>query len=110
MIRFGFGILSSLCLLVCGILLWSSPVFHEGLPGSLSALIAAYFDLFRNPVSGGVILAGCALLIMFAQCVTEILLGLVFSASALAASFLCLIGFLGARFPAMADFLEKLFR
>ncbi len=96
--------------LVAGILLWKSGLTPERLPSGAAGWLAAYFDLFHDPVASTALLAACFLLAAAAACVTELLLALVFSALSAAISLLCLIGFIGARFPLFAAYMEHLFR
>ena len=105
MFRLFFRSATALCL-IFGFLLWKAGLSPENLPG-YGGWADAYFDLFRDPMSAAAMLAGCLLLATASACITELLLGLIFSALSAALSLLCLIGFLGAHYPFLARILER---
>jgi hypothetical protein len=110
MIRLAFSAVSTLCLLAAAFLLLQSDAFPEQLPADAAGWVAAFFVLFRDPVTAAALLAGCAALAVVSACVTELLLGLIFSIVSGAVSLACLIGFLGSHYPPLAGYLERLFR
>ena len=110
MIKLGCGAVSLLSLLVAGILLWISPGIPEALPTGIDAWIAAWIDLFRNPVAAVTVFALCAAFAFAAASVTELLLALLFSLATAAFSVLCLLGVLGARHAPALETMEGLLR
>jgi hypothetical protein len=110
MIKLAAGLLTALFLLAATLFLVMTPGFPEDLPSTASGWIAAWFLLFREPLSAGVILSFSILLAVVAASVTELLLSLVFSlVSALLALF-CFLGALGARHPGVAETITQFFR
>lgn len=110
MIKLGCGLLSLLCLLAAAVLIWQTPGFPEKLPTDFAEWVAAWFRLFRNPVSALTLFALCAAFAMVSASVTELLLGLAFSLVTAALSLLCLFGALGATYHPFAEAMENFFR
>jgi hypothetical protein len=71
---------------------------------------AAWFKLFRNPAAAATLLAVSAVLVAGAMCVTDILIGILFSFLSALFAVLCLLGALGSQFAPVAKSLESLFR
>jgi hypothetical protein len=103
MIKLGCGAFSLLCLLVAVFLLWQSPWFPERLPSDAADWAEAWFRLFRNPIAAGALFSLCVAMALGVAVAGEFLSGLVLSLILAAASVLCLLGVLGARFPGFAD-------
>jgi hypothetical protein len=110
MIKLGCGAVSMLSLIAAALLLWISPGIPESLPVGVDGWMAAWIDLFRNPVAAVALFALCAAFAFAAASVTEILLSLLFSLMTAAFSVLCLLGVLGARNPAVVDTVEGLMK
>ena len=110
MFRFVLSITSFICLFIIGTLLWKSHVFPELLPHGAAGWLAALYNSFHNPTTTLVFLTGTFLLTAASACISEFLLGLLFSLLALLAALLCLIGFLGSHFTTVAEHLDKLVR
>jgi hypothetical protein len=110
MLKLACGLVTLLALLAAAALLWTSPGFAGDLPSGLAGWAAAWFDAFRNPGSALLLFALCALLSVAAASVTELLLGIAFALLASLVSLLCLLGALGAKFPGVAEWAEKLLK
>ncbi|HEX2612737.1 MAG TPA: hypothetical protein VHO02_03990, partial [Fibrobacteria bacterium] len=110
MLKLGCGLIALLALLAAAMLLWITPGFAAALPSGLAGWTGAWFAAFRNPGLSIWLFAFCTLLAVAAACVTELLLGILFSVLAALVSLFCLMGVLGARFPGVAEWVEKLLR
>jgi hypothetical protein len=110
MLKLGCGLIALLALLAAAVLLWTTPGFVAALPSGLAGWAGAWFGAFRNPADSVLLFAFCALLAFAAAGVTELLLGVLFASLAALLSLLCLVGVLGARFPGVAEWVEKLLR
>ena len=110
MIRLAFGAVSTLSLLAATFLLFQSDGFPEQLPVQAADWVAAYFGLFHEPVTAAALIGLCVALAAVSACVTELLLGLVFSIATAAVSSACLLGFLGGHYPPLAEYLAELLR
>ena len=108
MFRFLLCITSFVCLFTIGLMLWKAHVFPDLLPQGAAGWVAALYNSFHNPTTTLVFLTGTFLLTAAAACISEFLLGLVFSLIAATAAILCLIGFLGSHYPEIGEFIEKL--
>ena len=64
MFRLIFRTATALCL-IGGFLLWKSGLSGASLPTGAAGWVAAYFDLFRDPVASAALLAVCLLLCLF---------------------------------------------
>lgn len=110
MIKLGFGIAAVVCILAAGILLWLSPVFPEQLPHHAADWAVAWFGLFRNPAAAAVLLSGSLLLLVSAMCLSDILVGILFSFLAALFAIACLLGVLALRFDGVATSMEHLLK
>lgn len=110
MFKIGCGVISLLCLLAAGFVLWQTPGFPEALPSAMADWTVAWFKLFRNPVAAVSLFTLCVGFAVAAASVTELLLGLVFSFATGLLSLLCLFGALGAAYKPFAETVENFFR
>ncbi len=72
--------------------------------------MASWFLLFTNPLTCVILLIGAFFLTVASACAGELVLGLILSALSAFISILCLFGFMGGHYPALAEYMEKLFR
>jgi len=107
MFRFILCIISFICLFTIGLLLWKSHVFPDLLPTGAAGWLAALYNSFHNPTTTLIFLGGTFLLTAASACISEFLLGLLFSLLAFIGAILCLIGYLGSHFTTVSDYLEK---
>jgi len=110
MVKLGCGILSLLCLLAAAFLIWQTPAFPENLPTDSAGWVAAWFKVFRNPVSALSLFGLSVAFAIAAASVTELLLGIIFSLVTAGLSILCLVGALGANYKPFAEAMESFFR
>ena len=108
MIKLASGIVAVVSLAAALIILWLSPTFPEALSHHLTDWAAMWFALFRNPAAAAILLTLATLFLIAAMCLSDILVGLLFSFLAALFAFLCLLGALGSQFPAVAQSLERL--
>lgn len=93
-----------------GLLLIQSDFFPEKLPSHPADMALAFFYLCSDPLSAMALLGFSILFAAAAFCITELLLSLVFSLAAMAASLLCLVGFVGTAYPPLAHSVEAFLR
>ena len=110
MFRLLLSALSFLCLLVAGVLLWQSHSLPASFPHGAAAWMNGWFGLFRNPLTAAVLLTGGFLFSAASACISEMLVGLILSFLSAFLSALCLLGFLGDRYPSIAAHLANLLR
>lgn len=110
MFRILLSAISFLCLITAGLMLWQSHTLPDHFPHGAAAWLSAWFALFSNPISAATLLAGSFLLAAAAACISELLIGLLFTLFAALISALCLFGFMGSHYPMVAEHAEKFFR
>ncbi len=103
-----FSGIATVSLAVNGLLYWQSDAFPKDLPSSGEAWIEAYLHLFHDPFSSGCILVLTLGFTLAAMCITELLLGLVFTILAAAATVFCLVGQLSVHYPPLGHLLIRL--
>ena len=110
MFRIILSAFSFLCLITAGLMLWQSHTLPEHFPHGAAAWLNTWFGLFTNPISAAALLAGSFFLAAAAACISEMLIGLLFTLFSALISALCLFGFMGSHYPTVAEHAEKLFR
>ena len=102
--------LSFRCLIVAGLMLWQSHTLPGHFPNGAAGWLNVWFGLFSNPIMAATILAGSFFLAVASACISELLIGLLFTLLSASISALCLLGFMGSHYPSVAEHMEKLFR
>jgi hypothetical protein len=108
LIRWLFSGIATVSLAVNGLLYWQSDAFPKNLPTGNAGWVEAYLHLFSDPFAAGCILLFTVALTVATMCITELLLGLIFSIVAAAATLFCLVGQLATHYPPLAHMLLRL--
>jgi hypothetical protein len=101
--------MATIALCVNGLLLWQSEGFPQLLPHGTRAWVEAYFHLFSDPLTSTLIFLFTVLLALATFCISEMLLGLVFSIITGALAVLSLLGQIAYHYPPFSHFLIHFF-
>lgn len=108
MIRWLFSGIATVSLAFNGLLYWQSDSFPKDLPNGSAGWVEAYLHLFSDPFAAGCILVFTVALTIATMCITELLLGLIFSIVAAGATLFCLVGQLATHYPPLAHLLLRI--
>lgn len=108
MLKFLLSCVSTLSLLTGGLLLWRTDFFPEKLPTGLGTWVAAFFGLFHDPFTALCLYGFTLIVAVGAWFITELVLGLVWTAVAATLSFLCLLGLLSVHYPPLYQYVQAL--
>ena len=110
MVRIFLSAISFLCLLTAGLMLWQSHTLPEHFPHGAAGWLNVWFGLFANPIAAAILLAGAFFISVASACISELLIGLLFTLFSALISALCLLGFMGSHYPSIGEQVEKIFR
>jgi len=102
--------IATISLCVNGLLLWQSEGFPQQLPQNTVSWLEAYFHLFVDPLTATMIFSFTLLLALATFCITELLLGLIFSVITGIAALLSLFGQIAVHYPPFAHFVIHFFQ